>query len=381
MSTTTKAPPAAKPGESNGQQRAPDPHQVAGKALLEAALDREVTFTPFMANEPIALSVRTVLTYFAPTTKKGFTCDSKQAMRFVMLCKSRGLDPWQGDAYIVGYDSDKYGPQFNLITAHQAYLKRAEVHPQYDGMESGAIVKRPTGGMVGDQPIYQTLEVEGDYIDPTDILMGGWAKVHRRDRKHPMYRRLRLTVFNQQRSRWNDDPCGMIVKCAEADALRSAFPNSYGGMRLEDEGPLMDSGDTEEAFAPPIFSDEEPAPAPVQRAPEVQRGEATGTQQAAKATDRAEKWATLAATVKSLKANGQWDEGKHDDILQRFGVKFPAELRTEDIAKVTVAILAEMVPQTPQRQPGDDDPNADAEPGSGELFGGTGETAAHSGKR
>jgi hypothetical protein len=30
----------------------------------------------------------------------------------------------------------------------------------------------------------------------------------------------------------------MIVKCAEADALRSAFPNSLGGMYLEDEIPV-----------------------------------------------------------------------------------------------------------------------------------------------
>ena len=36
----------------------------------------------------------------------------------------------------------------------------------------------------------------------------------------------------------NDDPAGMIVKCAEADALRSAFPTMLGGCYTEEEMPV-----------------------------------------------------------------------------------------------------------------------------------------------
>jgi hypothetical protein len=66
-------------------------------------------------------------------------------------------------------------------------------------------------------------------------------------RSTPVYKRLKLSTFNKGFGRWNVDPAGMIVKCAEADGLRSAFPNSLGGMYLEDEMP--EKGDTKgEAF-------------------------------------------------------------------------------------------------------------------------------------
>jgi phage recombination protein Bet len=158
-------------------------------------------------------------------TKLGARCDQNQAIKFIMLCKARALNPWEGDAYLVGYDT-KDGPQFSLITAHQAFLKRAEVHPEYDGMESGVIVADAEGNLA---------EREGDFFIDGETVLGGWARVHFKDRKFPMYKRLRLSTFNKGFGRWRDDPAGQIVKCAEADALRSSFPTSLGGMYLEGE--------------------------------------------------------------------------------------------------------------------------------------------------
>merc|ERR1711991_914366 len=60
-------------------------------------------------------------------------------MDFLMLCRARKLNPFEGDAYLVGYDS-KDGAKFSLITSHQALLKRAELCQQFDGMESGLIL-------------------------------------------------------------------------------------------------------------------------------------------------------------------------------------------------------------------------------------------------
>jgi phage recombination protein Bet len=195
---------------------------------LDAALDATVKYTPFMETTPLELSPRMVLKYLCTPTKSGKVCDIRQAVRFVRLCQSRGLNPWQGDAYIVGYDG-KEGPEFSLVTSHQAFLKRAETHPRFDGMRSGVIVKRPVDGG------HETIELEGDYFDPADILMGGWATVYMKERAHPTLRRVRLTTFDKGYSRWKIDPAGMIVKVAEADALRSTFPNELGGMYLNDE--------------------------------------------------------------------------------------------------------------------------------------------------
>lgn len=195
------------------------------RASTADILDQFVEFKPFMSEVTVKLSPRTVKQFLCKPTKSGAMCSDEQALRFCMLCRARGLNPWEGDAYIVGYDTQD-GPEFNLITAHQAFLKRAETHPEYDGMQSGVVVRTASGAIT---------EVEGDLVEDGQTLLGGWARVHFKTRKIPMFKRLKLGTFSTGRSRWAKDPAGMIVKCAEADALRSAFPNKLGGMYLDDE--------------------------------------------------------------------------------------------------------------------------------------------------
>ena len=195
------------------------------KSKVDAILDNTVTYRPFMGDADISLTPRTIMGYFAKPTRQGHMPTPQQAAKFVMLCKARALNPWEGDAFIVGYDTND-GPEFNLITAHQAFLKRAEVHPEYDGMESGATVKLPDGTIVDQQ---------GDFFDEGQAIVGGWARVYFKTRKIPTYRRVKLSTFNTGRSRWQKDPAGMIVKVAEADALRSSFPTKLGGMYLREE--------------------------------------------------------------------------------------------------------------------------------------------------
>lgn len=216
---------------------------VATNGSVDSILDKHVEYTPFLAKETIKLSPRTVIGWLAKPTKSGQVCTPQQALRFVMLCKARGLNPWEGDAYLVGYDA-KDGPEFNLITAHQAFLKRAEVHPEFDGMESGVVVRRGS----------EVIDEQGDFLLPGDVLLGGWARVHFKQRKHAMYRRLNLSAFVKPYGVWQHNPGGMIVKCAEADALRSAFPNSLGGMYLDAE-----LGDPASA---PIVQQRAPVPMP-----------------------------------------------------------------------------------------------------------------------
>lgn len=190
-------------------------------------VDREVSFVPFAAEESdaIKLSVRMVQNLIAPKTKKGFSCPDEEALKFVMLCKARRLNPWEGDAYCIGFDTQD-GPKFSLITAHQSFLKRAELHPEFDGMESGVLVKEKDG---------KILELQGDFYTPDQTLVGGWAKVHFKNRKIPMFKKLILAEFKKPFGVWQVTPGGMIVKCAEADALRSAFPTMMGGMYLREE--------------------------------------------------------------------------------------------------------------------------------------------------
>lgn len=203
--------------------RKPSPPPAAAPAAQKP--EREMEYVPFAAESPIKLSINIVREFIAVRTKSGATPDDTQIIKFMMLCKARRLNPFEGDAYLVGYDT-KDGPQYSLITAHQAFLKRAEVNPEYDGMESGVMVMTQDGAII---------DREGDFFLDDERLVGAWARVYFKKRSHPMVKRLSLKAFQKPYGVWRDNPAGMIVKCAEADALRSSFPTMLGSLYLEDE--------------------------------------------------------------------------------------------------------------------------------------------------
>lgn len=232
--------------QANGKHAEPSKSDTP---IIDKMLDHAVTYKPFMSDDDVSLTPRNVMRYFARPTRSGKTCTVEQAVRFIGLCKARALNPWEGDAFIVGFDSQD-GPEFNLVTAHQAFLKRAEVHPEYDGMESGVTVVAP-GGAVED--------LQGDLVPDGYQIVGGWAKVHFKNRNVPMYKRLKLSTFNKNISRWKIDPAGMIVKCAEADALRSSFPTRLGGMYLREEFDAVEAQAKQRPeIAMPTATDERP---------------------------------------------------------------------------------------------------------------------------
>lgn len=186
--------------------------------------DKPMEYVPYGAQDKIKLSVSIIKNLVAVKTKSGKTCSDNDAIRFLMLCQARRLSPFEGDCFLIGYDG-KDGPTFSLITAHQAFLKRAELNAEYDGMKSGIIVEQD--GEVKD--------LEGDFYLEGQKPIGGWATVYFKNRKQPMSKRVRLKRFQKAWGIWQDDPAGMICKCAEADALRSSFPTMLGGLYLREE--------------------------------------------------------------------------------------------------------------------------------------------------
>ena len=183
-----------------------------------------ITYTPVGESEAITLTIERVKEFLCIPTRSGILPTNPQVMKYMMLCKAQSLNPWVNDAYLVGYDS-KDGPSFSLIVSHQALLKRAECSPEYDGIESGVIVK------VGQDVI----ERPGKMLYDGEKLLGGWARVHRNDRKIATYDSVNFKTYNTGRSRWAADPEGMIVKVAEAAALRKTFPSTLAAMYCAEE--------------------------------------------------------------------------------------------------------------------------------------------------
>lgn len=217
-----------RPQQRGPQARQQQPPSAGDKPLSPAAaemIEKEVEFTPFMGKEVIKLSVGIVRQFVATPTKNGCHPTDRDIVKFIMLCKACGLNPFEGDAYLVGYDNRDAPPTFSLITAHVAFLKRAEVHCEYEGMESGVIVLDVDKNVV---------RRTGSFFLESDSLVGGWAIVYKKGKK-PTEKTVRLKTFNTGFARWKADPEGMIAKVAEAHALRSAFPSTFGGMYLEGE--------------------------------------------------------------------------------------------------------------------------------------------------
>jgi len=191
-----------------------------------------VKFIPFGGTEQIELTIETVKQFLTSPTKSGKIPEKKDIVKFMMLCQARALNPWEGDAVLVGYDG-REGPVFSMITTHQAFLKRAEGSPEYDGLQSGIVIRKS-----GEDD----KEIEGEILTPGYVLVGGWARAYRKDRKYSMYKKLDIKGFEKSFGLWaGNQKVNMIVKCAEADALRSSFPNKLGNLYIEGERVPVDA--------------------------------------------------------------------------------------------------------------------------------------------
>lgn len=188
--------------------------------------DKPMEFVPFGNQDKIKLTVAIVKNLLCKPTRSGKLCSDKDALRFMMLCSARKLNPFEGDAFLVGYDGKDGIAEFNLITAEQAFLKRAELNPDYDGIESGVIVQNEDGSVE---------EIQGEFTLESQRCLGGWARLTVKNRKVPFYERLAVRQYAKTGPFWEKNPQHQIAKCARAAVLRRAFPTSLGGLYLQEE--------------------------------------------------------------------------------------------------------------------------------------------------
>jgi len=166
------------------------------------------------------LTMETVKKYLCPTASE------EELFLFISLCKGNLLNPFQRDAYLVKYKADAPA---SMVVSKDAYFKRADSFPQYDGLKSGIIA------MLGTKREYR----EGCMVFKGELLVGGWAEVYRKDRKIPFRAEVSMTEYEGKKwnwktksfevnSMWKNKPATMITKVAEVQALRKAFPQLMG---------------------------------------------------------------------------------------------------------------------------------------------------------
>lgn len=149
---------------------------------------------------------------------------------FTELCKARKLNPFLKEAYCI-----KFGAQpAQIVVGKDAVLKRAILNPQYDGMESGVIVQEIETGNI--------IERKGTfYLKEEEKLVGGWAKVYRKNWTYPTYCSVAFDEVAQKtkdgklNSNWGGKGATMVEKVAKVRALRETFIEDLGGMYEAEE--------------------------------------------------------------------------------------------------------------------------------------------------
>lgn len=169
-------------------------------------------------NQEVSLSGNMVKEYL---TSGNAEVTDQEVVMFMNLCKFQKLNPFLNEAYLIKFGSKPA----QIIVSKEAFMKRAEANPQYEGFEAGIIVER--GG--------EMVELEGAIKLGDDKLIGGWAKIYRKDRKMPISVKISLGEFSKGQATWNQMPLNMIRKSAIVNAQREAFPDTLGAMYSEDE--------------------------------------------------------------------------------------------------------------------------------------------------
>lgn len=194
--------------------------QASGLAKLEVKYD--------VLGQEVKLTADIVRKYLSRGTAQ---LTDQEVIQFVSLCKYQQLNPFLNEAYPVKFKSNNGADDpAQIIVSKEAFMKRAEGCEQYKGFKAGLILKR------GDEIRYD----EGEFMLPTDVLLGGWAEVYRDDRTYPFKAFVSIADYDKKRSTWNQIKCTMIRKTAIVHAMREAFPTQLGALYTIEESKVED---------------------------------------------------------------------------------------------------------------------------------------------
>lgn len=127
---------------------------------------------------------------------------------FCETCRHTGLNPVTKEIWAI-----KAGGRLQIMAGINGFLKIANSHPQFDGMETEVATDQ-----------------EGRIVSAT-------AKVYRKDRKYPSVGVALLAEFKGNTPIWSKMPSVMLLKVAKSHAIREAFSLELAGLYTPEEMP------------------------------------------------------------------------------------------------------------------------------------------------
>jgi len=152
---------------------------------------------------------------------------------FMYLCNAYSLDPLKKEIYFI-----KYAGKSTIITSRDGYLKIANLHEQFDGLESDVVYQ----GDVLTKRDDGSLHIAYLAFDKTK-LSGAFCSVFRKDRSKATTVFVSIKEYYKREAPiWQQYTNAMILKVAEAMALKRAF--AISGLvtkeEIEDKDQLED---------------------------------------------------------------------------------------------------------------------------------------------
>lgn len=146
----------------------------------------------------------------------------QELQTLLAIVKNRNLNPFTKEVYFIKYGNNPA----QIVVSKDAFMKRAEQNPNYDGFESGVIYEDEAG---------ELKNKKGIILPKGAKLIGGWCEVYRKDRTRPVYREVELSAYNTGKNWWQKAPGQMIEKVAIVAAVRDTFSEDVGGLYTSDE--------------------------------------------------------------------------------------------------------------------------------------------------
>lgn len=263
--------------------------------------------------------------------RKSLTSDisANEFAYFVEVCKRSKLDPFRKQIYAI-----KRGGKLSIQTAIDGFRVIAERTGKYEGQLG---------------PFW--CGKDGEWKDvwlSADKPMAAKVGVLRAGFKEPLWGVARFVSYAQD-NLWNKMPEVMIAKCAEALALRKAFPEDLSGLYTTDEMEQADAPSPPPATVTPIKA----APAAPPPVPAEQQVEAL--EQVSRFTGQIRG----AQSLEALRAIGKRIAEEVTDRSARAALreehKAASEaLKARDAAKAAADAAFDEDGVVHERQPGDD---------------------------
>jgi phage recombination protein Bet len=159
-------------------------------------------------------------------------CNAEEFDLFIHTARAVGLDPLRKQIYAQVYNKDKPDKrQLTIITAIGGYRSIAERTGNYRPDDQAS---RYT--MCAPDPAFNPLGIEKAEVTVYKFSHGAWhAVVGEAWWSEYVPLNWEKTGIDTKKTGWVKMPRIMIAKCAEAAALRKAWPDDFAGLNIEEE--------------------------------------------------------------------------------------------------------------------------------------------------